>query len=218
MFSKIDRKNSVEVFIFAGLRPATLLKKWLRHTQVFFCQFFRIFKNIFFIELFRWLPLPILKPLDSQRQLCKWVSKLVTIYFISAFLVLADIFVFILGKDKLSFYISTVLWLMTYDVFDFSGDHTIEVSRELLGGAPSSWFSTLPNFGGHGPCECGDKTFLICHVLMWLMCQCHHTAKFKVHSPCESGNITFFIYHVTTILNCHMFLWVRSPHPKSPNG
>ena len=137
---------------------------------MFSCQFCEIFKSTFFIEHLRWLLLPILKPLDSQRQLCKWISKLVTIYFISTFLVLVGIFVFILGEHKLSFYISTVVWLRTYDVFDFSGDHTIEVSRELLGEPTSSLFSTLPSFGGHGPCECGDKTFLICHVLMWLMC------------------------------------------------
>ena len=36
-------------------------------------------------------------------------SKLVKIYFISAFLVLASIFVFIFGDHKLSFYILTVI-------------------------------------------------------------------------------------------------------------
>ena len=40
-------------------------------------------------------------------------------------------------EHKLFFYISTALWLRKYDVFDFSRDHTIEVSREFLGGAPS---------------------------------------------------------------------------------
>ena len=42
---------------------------------------------------------------------------------------------FIFCKHKLSFYISTALWLRKYAVFDFSRDHTIEVSREFLGGA-----------------------------------------------------------------------------------
>ena len=42
------------------------------------------------------------------------------------------------GECKLSFYISTALWLKKYDVFDFSRDHTIEVSRDFLGGSPSS--------------------------------------------------------------------------------
>ena len=107
-------------------RPATLLKKRLRH----------ILKNFFFIEHLRWLLLPTLKPLDSLRQLCKWISKLVTVYFISTFLVLVGIFMFIFGKHKLSFYISIALWLRRYDVFDFSRDLTIEVSRDFLGGAP----------------------------------------------------------------------------------
>ena len=196
---------------------------------MFSCQFLKIFKSTFFIEHLRWLPLPILKPLDSQRQLCKWVSKLVAIYFISTFLVLVSIFVFILGAcTRIPFFISRALWLRKYEAFDFSDEHTIEVSRDFLGRAPSSWFSTLPSFGAHGPCECGDKTFLICHVtrdrcITWLfgwgsLILSHRTAKFRVHRLCESGNITFFIYHLTVISNCHAILWVGSPHPKSPTG
>ena len=137
---------------------------------MFSCQFCEIFKNTFFIEQLRWLLLPILKLLNSKRQWCKWISKLVKIYFISTFLVLVGLFVFIFGKQKLSFYISTALRLRKYDIFYFSFDHTIKVSRDFLGGAPSSWVSTLLNFGGHGPCKCGDKTFLICHLTMWSMC------------------------------------------------
>ena len=136
---------------------------------MFSCQFCQIIRSTFFIEHLRWL-LPSLKLLDSQRQWCKWISKLVKIYFISTFLVLVGIFVFIFGEHKLSFYISNVLWLRKYDVFDFPFDHTIEVSRDFLGGAPSSWVSTLPSFAGHGRCECGDKTVLICHLTMWSMC------------------------------------------------
>ena len=139
-----QEKTCVGVFIFAGLRPATLFKKRYGCFPVNFSKFL---KTHFFIELLRWLLLLILKPLDSQRQLCKWVSKLVTIYFISRFLVLVGIFVFILGEHKLSFYISTALWLRTYDVCDFSGDHTIEVSHEFLGGVLSFWFSSLPSLG-----------------------------------------------------------------------
>ena len=94
----------------------------------------------------------------------------------------------------------------------------IEVSREFLGGAPSSWFSNLPSFGGHEPCECGHKTFWF---VTWLcgwdpVILSHHLAKFGVHRPCGSGDITFFICHVTTISKCHVTLWVESPHPKSP--
>ena len=64
--------------------------------------------------------------------------NLVTIYFISTFLVPVGIFVFIFGEHKLSFYISTALWLRKYDVFDLSRDYIVEVSSEFLGGALSS--------------------------------------------------------------------------------
>ena len=79
---------------------------WTR-TKVLFCQFrsfvlFKIFKNTFFTEHVRWLLFPILKLLDSQRQWCKWISKLLTILLISAFLVLVGTFAFIFGKHKLS--------------------------------------------------------------------------------------------------------------------
>ena len=128
-------------------------------SQVFSCQFCEIFKNIFFIEDLRWLLLPTLKPLDSQKQLCRWISKSVTMYFISTFLVLVGIFIFISGEHKLSFYISIALCLKRYDVFDFSRDRTIEVSGDLLGGDPSSWFSFLSSFGDHGPWNVDIKRF-----------------------------------------------------------
>ena len=105
-------------------------------SQVFSCQFCEIFKNIFFIEHLRGLRLPTLKPLDSQRQLCKWISKLVTVYFISVFLVLGGIFMFIFGEHKLSFYISIALWLRRYDISDFSHDLTIKVSCDFFGRSP----------------------------------------------------------------------------------
>ena len=54
--------------------------------------------------------------------------------------------------------------------FWFSRHHTIEVSHDFLGGASSSWFSTLPSFRGHGPFECGDKSFSICHLTTWSIC------------------------------------------------
>ena len=103
---------------------------------MFSCQFHEIFKNSFFIEHLRWLLLPALKPLDLQRQLCKWILKLVKIYFISTFLVLVGIFMFIFGEHKLSFYISIALWLRRYDVSDFSRDRTIEVSRDFFRWGP----------------------------------------------------------------------------------
>ena len=36
---------------------------------------------------------------------------------------------------------------------DLSRDHTVEMPREFLGGARSSWVSTLRIFGGHKPYE-----------------------------------------------------------------
>ena len=156
-------------FFFEGIRPAALLKK-IPHHRCFPVISAKSLKAAFFIEHRQWLFLPVLKLLNLQRQWWKWISKLVKIYFISTFLLLVGIFVFIFGEHKLSFYISMVLWLRKYDVFDFPFDHTIEVSRDFLGGAPSSWVSILPSFAGHGCCECGDKTFLICHLTMWTMC------------------------------------------------
>ena len=137
---------------------------------MFSSQFCEIIKNTFFIEHLRRLLSSNFKATGFTEAVMQMNSKLVKIYFISTFLVLVGIFVFIFGEHKFSFYISTVLWLRKYDVFDFPFDHTIEVSRDFLGGAPSSRVSTLLSFGGHGPCECGDKTFSICHLTMWLMC------------------------------------------------
>ena len=133
---------------------------------------------------------------------------------------------FIFDKHKLFFYISTSLWLRKYDGFDFSRNHTIEVSRNFLGGAPSSWFSTLASFGGHRPCECGDKTFWLEKwprnwCVTWFcwwgpLIRSHHPVKFGMHRACESGNIAFSICRVITVLKCHLTLWLASPHPKSP--
>ena len=99
---------------------------------------------------------------------------------------------FIFGEHKLSFYISIVLWSCSYDVFYFS--------RDFLGGAPSSWFSTLPSFGGHEPCKCGHKFFFFTWprdwCVKWLcglspLILSHHLAKFGVHRPCGSGDKRF---------------------------
>ena len=144
-------------------------------------------------------------PLDSQRLFCKWVSKLVTIYFISTFLVLGGIFESILGEHKLSFYILTALWLRKYDIFYFSGDHTIEVSRDFVGWIPSSWFITLPSFGDHGPCGCGDKTFLICHVTTWLMCRVTLWVGFPYPKSPHLGSIGLVKVEI------QRFLFIRWP-------
>ena len=136
---KLTRKN---LLVFLFLQACNFIKKETS-SQVFSCQFCEICKNIFFIEHLRWLLLPTLKPLDSLRQLCEWISKLVTVYFISTFLVLGGIFMFIFGEHKLCFYISIALWLRRWDVFDFSHELTLKCHV--------SWFSTLPSFGAHEP-------------------------------------------------------------------
>ena len=66
---------------------------------------------------------------------------------------------FIFDRHKLSFYISTALCLRKYGGFDFSRDHTIEVSRDFLGGAPSFRFSTLPSPGRVGLVNLEIKRF-----------------------------------------------------------
>ena len=206
-FVKLTGKN---LLVFLFLQACNVIKKETP-SQVFSCEFGEIFKNIFLIEHLRWLLLPNLKPLDSLRQLCKWISKLVTVYFISTFLVLVGIFMFIFGEHKLSFYISIALRLRRHVV---------------LGRAPSSWFSTLPSFGAHEPSECGHKKFLICHVTTWLCIKwpsgrgllilSPQPAKFGTHRPCESEDVTFFICHVATWSMCHVTLYLRFLHPKSP--
>ena len=70
IFVKLTGKNLCRIFYFCSLRPAMLLKKKLRH-RCFPVNFSKFLKTHFFVELLRWLLLLILKPLDSQRQLCK---------------------------------------------------------------------------------------------------------------------------------------------------
>ena len=65
----------------------------------------------------------------------------------------------VFSKDKLSFYISTALLLGIYDGFDFLRDHTTEVSRDILGGAPSSWINTLAVLGTMGLANVEIKHF-----------------------------------------------------------
>ena len=121
------------------------------------CQFCKIFKNTVFTEHSRWLLFAILnKPLDSQRQLCKWISKLATIYFILTFC-----WHFCLFLASTSFPFTSrghCVWRnMTVLIFQMTTQLKCHVF--FLGGSPSFWFSTLPSSWDHGPCECGDKTF-----------------------------------------------------------
>ena len=193
---------------------------------MFSCQFCKIFKNTFFIEHLRWLLLPILKLLDSQRQWCKWISKLVKIYFISTFLVLFGILVFIFGEQKLSFYISTALWLRKYNIFDFRFDHIIKVSRDSLVTHPES--APYQVLGAMGLVNVEIKRFWFVTwprdwCVTWLfgwgsLILSQHLAKFGLHRLCESRNTTFFICHRTAKLKCHVTFWMVTPHPKSPIG
>ena len=158
-FLKTDRKKTcVEVFIFVGLRPATLLKKRLRH-KCFPVNFSKFLKTHFFTELLRWLLRPILKPLDSQTQLCKWVSKLVTIWFISTFLVLVGIFVFILGEHKLSFYFTQLKCHVNFSV---------EFPRPSSAPYQVLWAMRLVNVEIKPFLICHLTTWSICHVTLWL--------------------------------------------------
>ena len=134
-------------------------------SQVFSCQFCEIFKSTFFIEHLWWLLLPILKPLDSQRQLCKRISKLVTIYFISTFLVLVGIFVFILASTSFPFTSRQHCgWRnMTFLIFHMT-------TQWLFRWVPLILIQHSTTFWGPGPCEYGDKSFLTWHVTTWSMC------------------------------------------------
>ena len=192
---------------------------------MFSCQFCKIFKSTFFIEHLRWLLLSILKPLDSQRQLCKWISKLATIYFISTFC--WHFCVYFWQAQAFLLHLDGPVVKEIWRFWFFTWPHNWSV-RWLFGWTSLTWFSTLTSFGGRGPCQCEDKTFWYDtwprdRCVTWLcrwgpLILSHHPAKFRVHRPCERRNITFSVCHLTTILKCHVTLWVVSPHPKSPIG
>ena len=191
------------VLWFCGWSPLIIKKE--TPSQMIPCQFCKIFKNTFFIEHLRWLLLAILKPLDSQRQLCKWISKLVTIYFISTFC-----WCFCLDGPAVG-----DIWRFWF----FRWPHNWSVTWHF-GWGPLILNQHPTSFGDNGPCKCGDKTFWLDtwphdRCFTWLcgwgpLILSHHPAKFGVHRPSESGNTTLFICHVTTILKCHV-IYGRSP-------
>ena len=106
-----------------------------------------------------------------------------------------------------------------YNVSELSCDYRIEMPRDFLGDAPSSWVRTLPNFGSHGPCECGDITFLIYHVTTWSMYHVtlwvvslilsHHPAKFGVHRPYGTGNngLCYISSNSNSNSNAEVYKW-----------
>ena len=191
---------------------------------MFSCQFCKIFKSTFFIEHHGWLFLPVLKPLDLQRQLCKQISKLITIYFISTFLVLVVIFVFILASTSFPFTSRRPCgWRnMTFLIFHVTTQLKCHVTFWV--GLPHP--DSVPNqvLGARGLVNVEIKRFRLdtwlrdrCvtwHCRWGLLILSHHPAKFGIHRPCESGNVTFFTCHVTLILKCHMNLWVGLPPSK----
>ena len=158
-FVKLTGKN---LLVFLFLQACNVIKKETP-SQVFSCEFGEIFKNTFLIEHLRRLLLPNLKPLDLLRQLCKWISKLVTVYFISTFLVLVGIFMFIFGEHKLSFYISIALWLRRHVVLACPLI-LIQHLVTLWVWSPHPKSPQPAKFGTHRPCESEDITFFICHV------------------------------------------------------
>ena len=175
---------------------------------MFSCQFCEIFKSSFFIGHPRWLLLPILTPLDSQRQLCKRISILVTIYFISTFLVLVGIFVFILASTSFPFTSRRpCAWRnMTFFIFHVTTQLKYHVTFWV--GPPHPDSAPYQVLGARGLVNVEIKRFWLDtwprdRCVMWLfrwgpLILSQHPAKFGVHRPCESGNITFFICPVNT--------------------
>ena len=142
-----------------------------------------------------------LKPLDSQRQLCKRISKLVTIYFISTFLVLVGIFVFILASTSLPFTSRRpCAWRnMTFFIFHV----TTQLKCHVTFCVRSPHLDSAPYqvLGARGLVNVEIKRFWYDtwprdQCVMWLcrwgpLILSHYPAKFGVHRPCESGNIMF---------------------------
>ena len=191
---------------------------------MFSCQICKIFKSTFFIKHPQWLLLPILKPLDSQRQLCKRISKFVTIYVISTFLVLVGIFEFILASTSFPFtsrrpctwrnmtlfifHVTTqsnchvTFWVgppypdsVPYQVLEARGLVNVEIKRFWFDTWPSDWCVMWL-------CRWGPLILSLPAKfgVAWVGCLTlsHHHAKFVVHRSCDSGYITFLICHVTT--------------------
>ena len=146
-----------------------------------------------------------------------------TILFISLFLVLNDIFVFISGEHKLSVTSQfgghrPCSWgnmtLLNCRVTTRSKCH---VSLWVGPPYPESWpYHVLGAMG------CVDEKIQQIWFVTWSRNQCvtwlcdwgslilsHHTAKFGVHR-------TFFICHKIAILKCHLTFWVGSSRLKSP--
>ena len=150
-------------------------------------------------------------------------------FFISTFLVLVRIFVFIFGEHRLSFSISTALRLRKQIFLIFHMTTQLKCHLTFSMGLSHPESATYQVFGGSGAfVNVETKHFWFVKwssewCVPWLrrwgfLIVTYHSAKFGVHRPSESGDITFLICHVSTIVKCHMALWVGSPHFKSSTG
>ena len=140
-------------------------------TQVLFCQFCKIFKNTFFTEHLRWLLFPILKPLDSQRQWCKWISELLTILLISTLLVLVGILCLFSASTSFPLHPDGFFNIRYIILF---WQRRIEISWYL---DPPIYFCANHYRNDHRITsillcyESGDITSLSCHVTKCSMCR-----------------------------------------------
>ena len=159
-------------------------------------------------------------------QWCRWISELVTIYFISTSLALVCSFVFIFGEHKLYFYISKSMWLRKYDVLICHETTQLKCHVNFWAGLAHP--ESVP-YEFLGATSLMNKEIKRFWFVIWLRDRCvtwhcgwsplilsHELAKFGVHGSCESGHMTFSICHMITWSVCHVTLLVRSPHPKSP--
>ena len=141
----LDKKKPVSEF-FCRYQARNVIEKDTL-SLVFSCHFCEIIKDTFFIEHLRWLLLPILKLLDSQ------------LAFLCLFLARTSFFLHLDGP------VVEKIWRFWFSIWP----HNWSVTWLFRWG--SLILSQHPTkFSGHGPCECGDKTFLICHLTVWSMC------------------------------------------------
>ena len=97
-----------------------------------------------------------------------------------------------------------------FDVFNLSRDYRVEMSRDSLGGAPSSLVSTLPGFWAMGLL---NITFLICHITTWSMCH----VNFTIDAVLLPATYSWFWAILLAFSSMHfsikkVFFFARSPY------
>ena len=115
-FVKTGRKKPVLEIFF---RPATLLKKRLRH-KCFPVNFAKFLRTLFILNSYGGCFFQF--SLDSRRRWWKYISELVMIWFITAFLLLVGTFVFIFGEQELSIASRRLLSHLLYILFMIKKD------------------------------------------------------------------------------------------------